>query len=97
MIVRDFDIERIAIGEPEADAPLIIDPNAVLSSTIAFELLQPVAGWRPKIFTGLGRIDDHERPEHGAVQVAGESAHRFAAEQPLGIPVAEALDHAGIY
>ncbi|HXG69389.1 MAG TPA: hypothetical protein VNJ04_02110 [Gemmatimonadaceae bacterium] len=45
VIVYDLDIMGVTISPFEAHAPLIIDPNAVLTATSSFELLQPIA-WR---------------------------------------------------
>ena len=42
MVVNDFCVVYIAIYPAKTDAPLIVDPNAVLSAPIAFELLQAV-------------------------------------------------------
>ena len=35
---------RIAIIPPETDAVLIVDPNAVLASAVAFQFLEAIAG-----------------------------------------------------
>ncbi len=43
MIVDDFDLERGARLEAEADAPLVVDTDAVLAFAIAMERLQMVA------------------------------------------------------
>jgi len=42
VIVHDLDIERIAMVPAKADAPLIVDPNAVLTGAIPDEFLQAV-------------------------------------------------------
>jgi len=45
MVVRDFDLVRIAILPLKTDAILLIDPNAVLSLTVPVQSLQPVTRW----------------------------------------------------
>jgi hypothetical protein len=35
MIVRDFNIKRIAIGPSKADTPLLVNPHAMLAFAIA--------------------------------------------------------------
>jgi hypothetical protein len=35
MVVTDVNIERVATGPTEADAPLVIDPDRMLSDPIA--------------------------------------------------------------
>jgi hypothetical protein len=49
MVVHDFDVIRIAIAPDEAEPPLVVDPDAVLSDPIAREGFQVVAWWLPEI------------------------------------------------
>jgi hypothetical protein len=35
VIIRDLDIVRITINEPEADAPLVVDGDGVLSLAVS--------------------------------------------------------------
>jgi hypothetical protein len=43
VIVRDLDIFSVALGPSEADAPLIVDPNAHLSCPVIFQSFEPIA------------------------------------------------------
>ena len=43
MVVRDFDVVDVAFLPPEADPPLLVDADAVLTFAIPFELLQSVS------------------------------------------------------
>jgi len=45
MVVYDLDIERIAGIPPKADAPLVVDPNAVLPGPVASEAFEPIRRW----------------------------------------------------
>lgn len=45
MIINDLNLKSIAIFPNEADSPLIIDSNTVLSKPVALQLLQPIR-WR---------------------------------------------------
>jgi hypothetical protein len=45
MIVNDLDIPRPIVGPHEADAPLVVDPNAVLTRPIASQHFEAIA-WR---------------------------------------------------
>jgi hypothetical protein len=40
----------------KANAPLIIDPDAVLSDTIAFERFQMIPGWHSQIIEPAGDL-----------------------------------------
>jgi hypothetical protein len=44
VIVDDFHIVGIAGTPTEADAPLIVDPDTVLTGPVAFQRFQPIAG-----------------------------------------------------
>jgi hypothetical protein len=56
MIINNFNFVCISIYPPETDAPLPIDANAVLPSTIAIQRFQPVAGDRRQIFKPQCRV-----------------------------------------
>jgi hypothetical protein len=49
VIIDDLDVERVSCVPDEADAPLVIDPDAVLSATVPLEDLEPVPGWAPQV------------------------------------------------
>lgn len=50
VIIDDFYILGPVRAPAETDPELIIDSNAVLARLIAFERLQPIAGWRAQEF-----------------------------------------------
>lgn len=43
MIINDFDVMSLTLDPAKADAPLVIDPNRVLSQAIAAQCLQAIA------------------------------------------------------
>jgi len=43
MVIHNLDFERVSIGPTEADAPLVVDPDAVLPLAIARQSLQTIA------------------------------------------------------
>src|SRR5260370_42263876 len=49
VIVHYFNVMRLAIPPDEADPPLIVDPNTVLSSAISLERFEMVPRWNTKI------------------------------------------------
>jgi hypothetical protein len=49
VVVRDLDIERIAVDESKADAPSIVDRNRVLTLSTPGKLVQPVSRRHPQI------------------------------------------------
>jgi hypothetical protein len=93
VIIYDLDVIRIAAGPPEADAPLIVDPDAMLAGTVALELLQPVAGLHLQVLQRLRSIDSYELPQHGTLECRGIAPHPLPTEEALSVPVGEAPDH----
>jgi len=46
MIVDNFDVMAVAIAPNEADSPLLIDPDGMLSLPVTTQRLQLVSRWR---------------------------------------------------
>jgi len=49
VIVDDLDVMRTVRRPPKADPPLVIDPDAELTGSKAFERLQSIAGRNPQV------------------------------------------------
>ena len=94
MVVDDGDIECISVSPTKADAPLVVDPNAVVAGAIATELLQPIARWDPQIVELRAGIELDELASRHPLQLPRPLPHGSAAEDPLRVPVGEGLDHA---
>jgi hypothetical protein len=56
VIVHDLHIVSVPVVPDDADTILIVDPNAVLSTPIACERFEPVAGECHKITEVVGRM-----------------------------------------
>jgi len=93
MIVNDLDLVRITISPPKADPPLVVDPNAMLSRAIAFELLEPVPWRHAEIVEHLGGVHGDQFAEHRAQKLGGIAPNALTLEQGFGMPIGEALDH----
>ncbi len=93
MVVNDLDVVRIAIRPAKANPPLVVDPDTVLSSAVALELLEPVPWRHTEVVQGLGGVHGHQLPQHHASEVGRISADRLSVEETGGVAVAEALDH----
>ena len=92
MVVDDLDVVGVAFRPPEADAPLIVDANAVLSLSIATERFQAVAWRRAQEIKGVSGVDQ-EQLSLGLSPNCEPLAGTPAREERLGRTVAEALDH----
>ena len=49
MIVNDLHLLWSSVRPREADPPLVVDSDAVLTDSTALERFEPVAWWNPKI------------------------------------------------
>ena len=97
MVVDDFYIVCVAALPDEADAPLIIDSNAVLACPITGELLEP-RGRRcigyTQVVQGRRGIQHFQFPLGPSLDLRRKSSTAFALENPLGPIVGKRLDHA---
>src|SRR5205823_2901485 len=60
MVVGDLDIVGLAVRPSEAEAPLVVDADAVLPFTVASQLLQPVARRHAQVFQHFGGVQEQQ-------------------------------------
>jgi hypothetical protein len=94
-VFRDFDVFGIAVPPCEADAILIVDPDAVLPLSVAAQRLQPIARRNQKIREGRGAIESDEAPK-GHSSDAGEFLDSLTPKEPFRLFTPEAPDHESI-
>ena len=58
MIVHNLNVSRFAVAPSEADPPLIVNPNTVLSHPARLENFETVARGDPEIFEPPGRMQE---------------------------------------
>jgi len=93
MVIGYFDIIGIAIAKSEADAPLIVNGNGVLSMAIIFQLVQPVARRHLQVVQAHGIIKKFQ-PSYGTGQQFRGQSPRFSfGEQLLRVLVGETFYH----
>ena len=94
MVVHDFHLIRISILPQEADTPLIVDPDAVLTLSIAAQRLQAIPG-RNRQVTKLGcGMDLRQLPLSDAHETL-KTPHVFTVVQFLCVGTPERFDHVG--
>jgi hypothetical protein len=94
MVVCDFDISGIAVAPDEADAPLVVDPNRVLASSIVFESLESEA-WTFEVRQRRRCVEETELAQGDALEGL-KSSDALLPEQPLRVLIREAPDHSAI-
>lgn len=93
MIIDDFNIACVSVEPFEAKAELIVDPDAVLSLTIATQGFQPIATWNGKIIEPLRPVQGYELSQSRSANNGGDAARRSGFPQKLGVGIFEAQDH----
>ena len=62
MIIYNFYVVCIAFLPFKTDPPLLVDTNAVLAGTVAFECLKPIAGRYLQIIQATGNLELSQFP-----------------------------------
>jgi hypothetical protein len=92
VIVDNFYIFRAISGPPKADSPLIIDPDAVLASSVLLQRLQLVLRRYFQV-SQHGRPVKHGELAHGHWFDIDPSFHAPALKQIPGVSAMKAKDH----
>jgi hypothetical protein len=92
VIVCDLYVRGITILPSEADAPLIINADAVLALTVAAQLLQPVSLDCCQVTQSMGRVEHLKFPLCRPLYRL-KSPDPLPIEQAFRIGRAEGLDH----
>src|SRR5256885_146964 len=84
VVIDDLDIgwPRRPLWPFEADSPLLIDTNAVLTPAIALEGFEAIAWQSTEVFQPGGRIQSIE-PDFGLARETREVSHALTASKPL--------------
>ena len=90
--IGDFDFVGVTADPAEAQTPLVIDTNAVLTGTLAFERFEPVAGRDAEIFEGVG-TGKHVEFVDRSLDKAGREAGSLTVPEFFGRLVAEIFNH----
>ena len=96
VIVHDFNVLRMAVIEPEADAPLLVDANAPLSLARAQQRFEPVGRRQTQVVDHSGRVQlcqTHYRP---AQDVWWQAPRLAGGEQSFRLGAGKAFNHVAI-
>ena len=95
MIVANLHVIGIAINEPKAYSPLIVDRDGVLSLSVPGQGVQSVAPRNSEIIQPYSQIQILESARRPFGKIRGEALRPPRGVQLLGAPVRERLDHEG--
>jgi hypothetical protein len=80
VIIRDLYVKGVAALEPEAQPPLIVDPDTPLSLAVTFEPFQSIGWGQPKVLDSRGRVDLHQSHKGPRLDIRRESARTLPTE-----------------
>jgi hypothetical protein len=93
MVIDDFNVIGIPVLPSKADAPPIIDADAVLSHAFPFKRFESIGRWNSQIPESLSLAQHPEFPESDALDVSGEPPRRGPVEQRLRVSRLKRSDH----
>jgi hypothetical protein len=93
VVVDNLDIEGVTGIPTKADAPLLINPNAVLAGTVAGKCFKAIR-WRDSKVSKVTRMVEHgELVEGTLLNVAGQLPRPLLVPYPLRLRIGKTLDH----
>ena len=96
MIIHDFDIAGITVGEAEAEPPAVVDPDAVPADVVASQGFERIAWWNAQ--KGQGRSDVQLRKLASVCPLdALEPTYAKTFGKSFGLPAARVPDHGATY
>ena len=89
VVVGDLHVVCSCGGPAKADAPLVVDPDAVAAGSVATELLQLVSRRDPKVVEGPSSVEQKQLAVRGAVDRWPEPTCASAMPDGLGVAISE--------
>lgn len=93
MAIYDLDLVGVFAFPAKAEAPLVVDANAVLAAAAAFQGLQAIAGREAHDVESVGGIELEELSSGGALDIRRKVTRGGAGKEFFGLGVGEASDH----
>jgi len=94
MIVRNLYVVRVSFPPPEADTPLVVDPDAVLAGPVAAEFLQPIPGGNSEVVELFARVNLDELSPGRPLYLNRPSPYHATRKDAPRFFVGECFDHA---
>ena len=94
MVIDDFDVMRIVVVPAEADAPLLVNSNAVLAFSVAAESFEVIARRYSESFDLSDSGNDSKLIQCSLLNVAWELPRKMASKYFGRFFASEALNHA---
>ena len=93
MIIRDFNIKRVAAFPFETNPPLVVDSDTVLSFSVALQFFEAIRR-RDSQVVNVDRIIDHPQfAQRHLLNVGWQFARSLASIDLLCFGISEGFDH----
>ncbi len=96
MVVDDLDLVGVTFEPNEANPPLVVDPNGILTRTVTLQLFQPIPRNTPKLVKCSDSMKRGELLQCAALHIAGNSPRGAPGEKLCRLSRGEAFDHDGV-
>lgn len=83
MVVDKFDVVSAVRLPHEADAPLVVHPDAVLALSVSLQGLEPVTRRRSQVLNVLSSVKHAQLAPHGRLDIVREPPNRPAVPDGL--------------
>src|ERR1035437_2425288 len=93
MVIHNFNVVRVFTVPAEANAPWVVDADAVLSGAIAFQGFQAVAGRQGQVTQFARALKPRETVQGRALKLGRQPVVTPPLPQPLCLPASEAGNH----
>jgi len=93
MIIHDFDVQGIPIVPLEANPPLVVDANTMLSAPIAAQSFQAIGRRHAQILQCLRTIQHPQLAQRNLLNIGRQPARPLAIEDFLRLGILEIANH----
>lgn len=73
MVIDNFNVIGATFFPTKADAPLIVDLDAVPALAVTLQRFQPVCGWDPQVFQNRRAVEHAELAPGNLLDVDGQA------------------------
>ena len=92
MVIDDLNVVRVPLAPNEAKAPLVVDPDAVLSFAVAVQCFQAISRRRHQVSQFCGAVQLAKFPARDTLDCLKTPARQPMVKSP-GFGGAERLNH----
>jgi hypothetical protein len=96
VVIDDLYVVRITRTPSKANTPLIVDPDTVLTGSVAFQRLKPIARRDAQEIQGGRSMDLQQLPVRNPLYVRRKAPAILTLKEPFGVLVRETFDHRSI-